>query len=315
MGRIGSRIRRKKTRRKIKRRLQRAGNSELSAVCTYMLGEDKYVDEWVQYYLFGLKFNRVYIYDNSEHNVLKYLETKYPGVKIIHSGLTPVPSGQPRGMRAIPAMNDFLNKNKELPEAERVKWCAFIEADEFLVLKKHDNINDFLKQYCQEGGVAVNWYLYGDSNLKTYTPEPVTKRFLLRCKDINQHVRTICRCEDVEIIKDGDEMHGLRNFKQGKFLKDTNGKVVVGPFNPNGTSDVAFIAHYFTKTKEEWDKKVSRGQADGTYRNINQYSDFNERANEVKDDSAAIIYDKAVAAYNAYLKRIGPTTDSIPSSS
>lgn len=312
MGRIGSRIRRKKTRRKIKRRLQRAGNSELSAVCTYMLDEEKYVDEWVKYYLFGLKFNRVYIYDNSEHNVLKYLETKYPGVKIIHSGLTPVPPGQPRGMRAIPAMNDFLNKNKELPEAERVKWCAFIQADEFLVLKKHDNINDFLKQYCQEGGVAINWYLYGDSNLKTYTPEPVTKRFLLREENTNAHIRTICNCEDVIHVKDGDETHGLRYFKQGKNLKDTNGKVVVGPFNPNGPTDVAFIAHYFTKTKEEWDKKVSRGQADGLYRTGNEFDSHN--MNEIKDDSAAIIYDKAVAAYNDYLKRIEPTRGSVPSS-
>jgi hypothetical protein len=265
---------------------QKGGSNEISAVCTLMLGEDKYVDEWVQYYLYGLKFDKIYIYDNSEHNVLKYLESKHPAVKIIHSGLTPTKPGEARGMRALPVYNDWLTKNKALPENERVTWCAFVDADEFIVLKKHDNINSFLKEYCKEGGVSLNWYIYGDSKLHGYSPEPVTKRFVWREATVNQHVRTIVKCDDVESYT---EIHGVGNFKVGKNKKDTNGKIVEGPYNPNGPTDIAYINHYFTKTREEFNIKRGRGLSDtGKYRNEKNFEEHN--FNAVQDDSAYKIY-------------------------
>ena len=279
----------RKTRKRSKRKSQRGGSLEISAVCTLMLGEDKYVDEWVEYYLFGLKFDRIYIYDNSEHNVLKYLETKYPNVFIIHSGEASPPPGQARGMRAIPVYNDWLSKNRALPDNERVRWCAFVDADEFIVLKKHNSINHFLREYCKEGGVSINWYIYGDSKLTAYSPEPVTKRFVWREAKVNQHVRTIVVCDDVESYT---EIHGVGNFKPGKNKKDTNGKIVVGPFNPDGPTDIIYINHYFTKTKEEFNIKKNRGKSDvGDYRNNSDFQAHN--FNEVMDDSAYKIYLKA----------------------
>jgi len=267
----------------------RGGSNEISAVCALMLGEDKYVDEWVQYYLYGLKFNRIYIYDNSEHNVLKYLGTKYPNVFIIHSGGAPPPPGQARGMRVLPVYNDWLVKNRALPENERVTWCAFVDADEFIVLKKHDNITDFLKEYCKDGGVSINWFIYGDSKLTGYSPEPVTKRFVWREPTVNNHVRTIIKCDDVESVT---EIHGIGNFKPGKHKKDTNGKAIDGPFNPGGPTDIVYINHYFTKTKEEFDIKKSRGKSNtGYYRDDSDFKLHN--FNDVHDDSAYKIYLRA----------------------
>jgi len=240
-----------------------------------MIEEDKYVDEWIQYYLYGLGFTKVFIYDNSPGNTLKELPNKYPNVTVVHF---------PGPVKQLAAYQDWFENN-----GKSTTWCAFLDADEFIVLKKHSNITEFLRDYCKEGGLAINWYLYGDSHLKEYTDEPVTKRFTWRENKVNQHIKTIIKCSDVEAI---DNIHAVHKYKSGKMLKDTGGHTVTGLFNPDGPTDVAVINHYFTKTRPEYEKKRDRGRAD--IQNIRKNSDFDaHNFNEVEDDSAYKIYEKA----------------------
>jgi len=49
-----------------------------------MIKEEKYVDEWIQYYLYGLGFTKIFIYDNSPENALKELSNKYSNVTVVH---------------------------------------------------------------------------------------------------------------------------------------------------------------------------------------------------------------------------------------
>jgi hypothetical protein len=268
---------------------QSGGGSEISAVCAIMIKEEKYVEEWIQYYLYGLGFTRVYIYDNSDENSLKDLPKKYEHVTVIHF---------PGKAKQLVAYNDWLVKNKALPDEERVKWCAIFDADEFLVLKKHANITEFLREHCSSpdtGGVAINWYMYGDSNLKESTDEPVTKRFTKRASEVKSHVKAIIQCELTKSIPD---IHGMNEYINGATLKDTRGVIVTlanvvnGGTHPNGPVDIAVIHHYFTKTRPEYELKRARGKADRY--NIRNHSEFNtENHNEVEDDSAYKIYLKA----------------------
>jgi hypothetical protein len=258
----------------------KGGSNEKSAVCTIMIKEDKYVDEFIQYYLYGLGFSKLYIYDNSQENTLKDLPNKYPNVVIIH-----FPG---KGKQSL-AYNDWLTKNRALPEDERMNWCAFLDADEFIVLKKHNNITEFLREYCKEGGIALNWYLYGDSKHTEPTDEPITKRFTWRCSTVNQHIKTIIKCSDTEMI---DNIHAVRKYMNGKELKDTGGKKITGLYNPNGPTDIAVINHYFTKTRPEFSIKRARGKADAL--DIRKDSEFDSHnCNETQDDSAYKIYLKA----------------------
>ena len=68
----------------------------------------------------------------------------------------------------------------------------------------------------------------------------------MRQKDINDHIKTIIKCNDVTTINCLD---GIDGFKDGKHNKDTNGKIVNGPNN------IAVIHHYFTKTRQEFNIK------------------------------------------------------------
>lgn len=59
-------------------------------------------------------------------------------------------------------------------------YMAFFDVDEFLVLKKHDTVDEFLQQHLTEGSLAISWHIFGTGFRDLYTPLPVTKRFMYR---------------------------------------------------------------------------------------------------------------------------------------
>lgn len=214
-----------------------------AVVCAIVIYEDLYLDEWIRYNLF-LGFDHIYLYDNSPQFSLKDWDAKYPGKLTVYH--------YPGSCLQIPAYNKFLNEHKQHT------WCAVLDADEFIVLKKHKTIKELLEEYCKSGALGLNWYLFGSSGHQHYIDEPVRKRFTHRAAHINQHVKTLGHIPSMSkmVIH-----HPVLNPNMGTF-HDTNGKTINGPYNPNGPSDVAVIHHYFTKSKDEFMKKIERGMAD-----------------------------------------------------
>lgn len=257
-----------------------------------MKNEEPYVDEFIIYHLYGCKFDKIYIYDNSDKGTLM----KYNGS---HGGRVSV-KHFPGRYRQNASYQDFLKEQKSRSPEKRDKWCAIIDTDEFVVLKKHQDIHDFLKEYCKEGGVLMNWYIFGSSGRKEYSPEPVTKRFLKRMgpvgpneNDPQWNVKSIFVIDDVDEITN---FHSVGKFKPGKFLKDTNGKPIEGGLHPNGPTDVIVLHHYHTKSEGEYREKISRGKADNnSKRSMAEFHGHDK--NDNFDDSADKIYDKALAEY------------------
>ena len=174
------------------------------------------------------------------------------------------------------AYNNFLqNRSTEYD------WVAFFDVDEFLVLKKHKNIKDFIEDYKDYNGIAVNWVLFGDNNLTFDGNYSVLERFTKRQKDINQHVKSIIKTN--KLIIQG--FHNPVNVN----LVSTDLRVFNGPFNDFGKDDVAQLNHYFGKTWTEWEQKRNRGRADNG--DIRQDSDFEaHNHNEVEDTLALDFY-------------------------
>jgi hypothetical protein len=215
-----------------------------AVICAIAKDEDPYIDEWVRYNL-GLGFHKIYVYDNSYENSLMTLPGRYPegAVEVVHF---PGPTCQ------MPAYSDFLLQRTGHT------WCAFIDVDEFIVLRKHRDIVSFLEEHCRDGAVALNWYLFGSSGHVSYSPEPVLKRFQRRDASPNRHVKCIVCLADMSDIHNPH----FPQLESGKPQRDTNGKQFSGPFNDQGPTDVAVLHHYFTKSREEFEKKRARGRAD-----------------------------------------------------
>lgn len=159
-----------------------------------------------------------------------------------------------RGVQ-VAAYNHFLQ------DSNYYSWAAFLDCDEFLVLKKHPNVNDLFLDHEEKPGLAVNWCFFGSVQEIVGWDSSVLRRFVRR-GNANQHIKMILNFRHQHKTPEGRYLivnphHPLSN------LQDTNGNVVSGPFNPNGPIDQAQINHYYHKSLEEWEQKRRNPRGDG----------------------------------------------------
>ena len=180
------------------------------------------------------------------------------------------------------AYNDFLTKNHTNSDWE-YEWAAFLDVDEFLVLKKHKNVKDFLHDYKDYLSVGINWVLFGNNNINEINGDySVIRRFTKRQKGVDQHIKSI--------VKLTTSTKMLIHNPTCEWV-NTDKNRLNGPFNKNGNDNVAQINHYFCKTIEEFSEKVKRGRADSSsFRKMDEYEPHN--LNEIED----------LTAYNFYFK-------------
>jgi len=231
---------------------------KISLVCIAK-NEDNYIKEWVDYHK-KLGFDNIFIYENNwVCNISDDIV-----IKIKFDGET----------KQIDAYNNFIKKFKQ-----DYDWVVFVDVDEFIVLKKHKNIKDFIKEYGDvEYGIAVNWVLFGNNNHETVKNNDysVLNRFTKRQKSVNQHTKSFLKLKQENVLMVDPHHPNVE-------LVDTNLNLVTSALNPMGTIDVIQINHYFSKTKEEFEEKIKRGRADipskrsikdWEIHNINEVDDF-----------------------------------------
>jgi hypothetical protein len=233
---------------------------KISLVCIAKK-EDEYIQEWISYHL-KLGFDKIFIYKNDWD-----YEIHNPKVQTF----------KVNGPRMqVPVYNQFIKEYKN-----EYDWVAILDVDEFLVLKKHNNIHEFIKDYENYDAIGINWVLFGDNNLTSTSERDVLSRFTKRQNEVNPHIKSIVKLNKV------NTMH-VHNHT-GSWV-DTNYKVHNNtPFNFNGPIDIAQINHYFCKTKDEFINKRERGRADdGTIRDMKDFYDHN--FNEIEDLTAFNFY-------------------------
>ena len=196
--------------------------------------EDYYLEEWLDYN-HKLGFDKIIMYQNDWTTDIErpFLEKREWSGKYVQ----------------LPIYNNFLENNTEYD------WVAFIDCDEFIVLKKHNNIKDLINDYKDRTKViGLNWVIYGSWGMRNRTSNSLLRMFPNRNKNTDQHIKVIVNGKS-------DNMMVLPHNTNNTSM-DTNGNRFTGPFNPNGPMDVAYIAHYHSKTKEDWMLRCERGRVD-----------------------------------------------------
>ena len=187
------------------------------------------------------------MFDNSPENELKRWGDKRPQTTVLH----------------YPGINRqdeaYLECAKGSWKHGQMKWAAFWDVDEFLVLKKHDAVQQLLEEHLSSGALSLNWQVFGTSGKLLYEPLPVTKRFVYREEERNQHVKSIVRLRDMDLTE-GPNPHYPKKLSSGT-QHNTDGYAFEGPYH-DGPTDVAVIHHYMTKSYQEYTKKRMRGRAD-----------------------------------------------------
>lgn len=231
---------------------------KVALVCIAKM-EDYYLEEWLGYN-HKLGFDKIILYQNDWRTDIEkpYLQ------KEIRDGEN----------LQVSVYNNFLDHNTEYD------WVGFFDCDEYLVLKKHENVKDFIREYRQQTNViAINWLIYGNMRKETRECNSLIKMFSRRCAKPDGHIKVFVNA------KSGERMCSPHNTFG--WAIDTQGEKFYGSFNRNGPINVAYLNHYHNKTREDWKLRIQRGRADSTLQaDPNRWDNEIGMNEEVEDLSA-----------------------------
>ena len=252
-------------------------------VCVAKLEKD-YIEEFVKYHL-ALGFDTIYIYDNEEIPTYKSLLNNYGNkIVVIHNPKKPI---QYEALRHF-EKNFMYNNN--------ITHVAHIDVDEFICLKMHKNIKEFIKQYIIRdcAGIGMNWRFFGSSGRTEKENLPLTDRFIMCEKDGNAHIKTLY---NVHFFNNYQTVHDIviKPEYPNHHIKSTNGTIIRGPFNYNIDQSVIQLNHYKTKTFPEFNYIRSRGYADAGFEKKQSTKEIEDSfktydKNDVRDMTAYYFY-------------------------
>lgn len=241
--------------------------------------EGPYIAEWLEYHnLIGGGKIKFFFYDNeSEDNTAEVVKP------YIANGLMDYTLIRGKG-KQLDAYNDALKKHKD-----ECRWMAFIDMDEFLFVMKDgktllQTIEDVIgKSKPQASGIAVRWAVFGSSGLKT-TPEGLTIENFLHRGDYNApnnfHVKCIVNPRRVtDYISAHYPLLQYGAYCVAEYSLKRNYLFC----SPDTPWRYIRINHYYSKSLEQYRKKISRGLGDrvGEY-DTSKFKVFDR--NEIYDD-------------------------------
>ncbi|CAJ1955613.1 unnamed protein product [Cylindrotheca closterium] len=250
-------------------------NNNRAAICAIQKGAVRYLDEWVQYHLLAVGFEDIYLYDNSDDFEIQawYHQSLDDTSTTVSTASSSDRSNKLKQIIHIRHFPGTARQNeaythciKQIQKARSHQWIAFIDIDEFVVLRdtqQYPTISDFLESLPPEyGGLAMNWVSFYWNHQMHYQDLPVTMRFQNRSDHAtNRHIKTIARTHLVRKVSNPHFVDYLLLFRWWIHTYDTNGNIVEGPFNYELVDDQIVVYHYQCKSLEEYKERCSRGRA------------------------------------------------------
>lgn len=237
--------------------------------------EGKYINEWVEYNL-SIGFDHIIIGDNNDDNTENLAKIL---MKYIKEGKVTVVDIKDYYIKQI----DFY-KYAYQNLVGRFDWVLFYDIDEFLVLNKHSNVNDYLKQkkFKNFDVIKICWKVMSNNGYVVEIDKPVLERFTeeginykcdfeLKDKDgnnydcyVNNTVKSFYRTS----AKCIPQTHCTEKHVDGiRYCDNTGNEIIDKEYFPNWSQrneyinhDDAYIKHFLTKSLEEYVKyKIKRG--------------------------------------------------------
>ncbi len=211
------------------------------AVTAIVKNESRYIFEWLDYH-YRIGVDKFYIYDNDSEDRSELMKILEPWIKnhIVDYKFFP-------GVcRQMPAYNDAIENHRF-----DCRYMAFIDIDDFIFVKTGQTLTEFLNDYFsnpEAAGLTMNWRMFGTSGKKFYEPADVTERCTFRIADPRKILYMPvphCALYTVGMSCLDEKFNLVFNFK-----------------NEANTCEKIQCNHYFPKSVEEYEGKLSRGRAD-----------------------------------------------------
>ena len=235
-------------------------NSKI-CVCSIGKNENLYIKEFVEYYK-SIGIDKIFIYDNNDiqgesfETVLEdYKKNNF--VEIIDvRGLSSI---------QIPIYNYCYHKNRN-----DYDWIGFLDIDEFLYIENEENAKNYFfnNRFDKCEIIFFNWVMYNDNDLIKYDNRSLKIRFP-NPKSRFSKVKSFARGYNVKLFIPNTHVAGINVHN---FCNSNGEKIYPKNFFAYGfkNNSKAYIKHYYTKTVEEFCKKIIRGHAH-CHRNHSKY--------------------------------------------
>ena len=213
------------------------------SICLIVRDEHRYIEEWLSYHrLIGI--DHFYITDNKSQPPLQSILQPY-----IDQGLVTY-RYDTRDRPQIAVYNECLRDH-----GKDNTWIAFIDSDEFLVLKKDRNIKEFLKRYEEFGSVFVGWYLFGSNGYRK-KQKSIIDSYTKRVPQSNR-VKSIVR---PVYAKKFDSAHRVSEFVKGYYpVDETKKQFSILKMTRKVSTNLIQLNHYVLRSRQDFLEKVKRG--------------------------------------------------------
>ena len=255
------------------------------AVVAILKNEAPYLREWLDYHLLA-GVEHFYLYDNDSTD--NQAEVAAPYVKAGLVDYFPLPG---KAMQYA-AYNDAVKRFKF-----QSRYMAFIDCDEFIYPKTNRSIvevvDEILSRVPNAAGLGINWQIFGSNGQEKadYT-RGVLERFTRRAPynwvvplkennlpGGNAHVKTIANPRRIIFV---GSPH-CPSFFEKFYPVNEDGVIFYRHFNNPVTAQKIAVNHYYTKSREEFNLKQSRGRADFNVKYKNDWFDMYDRNEELDD--------------------------------
>ena len=249
-------------------------------LCVVCKEENLYIKEFVETYK-KLGFNHIFIYDNNDINGEKLEEVINENVKEDFVTIINI-----RG-HIGPQMDSYFDcyeKNNLIYD-----WLAFFDMDELLILKKVNNIQNFLMnpryEYCEM--IKINWKMITDNNKLDYENKFLKERFTEESKN-NIGDNTVYKV----IVRGNLSNYSMRKINNPHYMFTSNqscdsmGNIRFEGFIKPPKYKFVQLNHY-KKTIKEFCKKIKKGDVfykkfEGNYFqfHFNDFFQYNKKTKE-----------------------------------
>ncbi|MCO6540363.1 MAG: glycosyltransferase family 2 protein [Gilliamella sp.] len=229
-------------------------NTGLFAVCAICRNEFPYIMEWIAYQK-SIGIDHIYLYDNVSDDGTSELLINLDAIGEITRVHWPRKKDIPPQREAY---SHFLQNFSHLFE-----WVMICDIDEFF-LPKQGNIKDFVlaaqKKVPDVAAIAIPWLMFGSSGLITQDDRLVLERFTACDEKPHSSVKSIFKPSKVFNMRTHicDILEG--SYIDNEFALPKWNAEPISLEKP--TFGYGIFHHYFTKSKEEWEKRRLMGRAD-----------------------------------------------------
>ncbi len=219
-----------------------------TGLCAIAKDEEPFIHEWLAYH-HALGFEHFVLYDN---------ESAVPLERTL----------APQVAAGLVTVHRVAGKSRQLPSYEHClathggtfRWLAFLDLDEFLVLREPQDIRLFLGRREALPGVAAHWRVFGSAGHLGRPKGLVIENYCQRFPDSeveNLHIKSIVNPRLVERVRDAHQII----LKEGRCCVDERGEPVASALAPFSAQTI-WINHYHYKSQQDYEEKMAKGRSD-----------------------------------------------------